>query len=99
MSQKSTEYITTSGNNFTPTLVNFYTLRGVKFNGNPKKVINLYISYTLDICSRNLNIFFSFGNCLFGSVELTKNTDLVKYKYSGYSIRFDSRSEYSLTDG
>ena len=49
--------------------------------------------------SGNLNIFFSFGNCLFGSEELTKNTDLVKYKYSGYGIRFDSHSEFSLTDG
>ena len=99
ISQESTENITTSDNNFTPTLVNFYTLRGVKFNGNSKKVINLYISYALDACSGNLNIFFSFGNCLFGFVELTKNTDLVKYKYSGFGIRFDSHSEFSLTGG
>ena len=26
--------------------------------------------------------------CLFGSVKLTKNTDINKYKYSGYGIGF-----------
>ena len=36
---------------------------------------------------------------MFGSVNLTKNSDLDKYKYSGYSTGFDSRSEFSFTDG
>ena len=39
---------------------------------------------------------FALGNCLFGSVKLTMNTDLDKYKYSGYSIWFDSRWELSF---
>ena len=39
------------------------------------------------------------GNCLFGSVKLTKNADLDKYKYSSYGIGFDSRSEILFTDG
>ena len=30
---------------------------------------------------------------------LTKNTDLDKYKCSGYRIGIDSRSELSFTDG
>ena len=30
---------------------------------------------------------------------LTKNADPDKYKYSGYSIGFDSRSKFSLDDG
>ena len=38
-------------------------------------------------------------DCLFGSVKLTKNADPDKYKYSGYGIGFDSRSEFSLSDG
>ena len=29
------------------------------------------------------------GNCLFGSVKLTKNVEPGKYKYSGYDIGFD----------
>ena len=32
-------------------------------------------------------------------MKLTKKTDLDKYKYSGYSLGFDSRSEFSLPDG
>ena len=39
------------------------------------------------------------GNCLFGSVKLTKNTDPDKYKYTGYDIGCDFRSEFLFTDG
>ena len=39
------------------------------------------------------------GSCLFGSVKPTKNADLDKYKYSSYSIGFDSHSEFSSTYG
>ena len=35
----------------------------------------------------------------FRSVKLTKNADLNKYKYRGYSIGFDSRSKFSLPHG
>ena len=31
--------------------------------------------------------------------KLTKNADLDKYKYSGYGIGFNSRSEFPLPDG
>ena len=49
---------------------------------------------------RNLNTdFTTLSYCLFGSVKLTKNTDTDKYKYSGYGIGFDSRSEFLFTDG
>ena len=64
-----------------------------------KNVINLYIFYTLGPQLRNLSEDFALGNCLFGSVKLTKNADLDKYKYTGYGIGFDSRSEFSLPDG
>ena len=39
------------------------------------------------------------GNCLFGFVKLTKNADLDKCKYTGYSIRFHYRSEFLFTEG
>ena len=42
---------------------------------------------------------FTSGNCLCGSVKLTKNADLDKCKYSRYSIGFDSCSEFSSPDG
>ena len=59
----------------------------------PKKVINVYISYTLNPQLRNLNTDFTLRNCLFGSIKLTKNANLDKYKYSGYDIGSDSCSE------
>ena len=64
----------------------------------PKNVINLSISYTLNPRLRNFNTDFTLGSCLFRSVKLTKNADLDKYKYSGYGIGFDSRSEVLFTN-
>ena len=48
---------------------------------------------------RNWNTDFTLENWLFGSVKLTKNANLYKYKYSGFGIWFDARSEFSFTDG
>ena len=48
---------------------------------------------------RNSNTDFTLANCLFGSVKLTKNADPDKYKYTGYGIGFDSRSEFLFPDG
>ena len=45
------------------------------------------------------NSDFTLKNCLFGSVKLPKNADRDKEVYSDYGIRFDLRSEFSLTDG
>ena len=59
-------------------------------------MISLYISYTLGPQLRNLNTDFKLYNCSFGSVKLTKIADLGKYKYSGYGIELNSRSELSL---
>ena len=38
-------------------------------------------------------------NRLFGAVNITKNADIDKHKYSGYGIGFDGRGLYLLTDG
>ena len=35
-------------------------------------------------------------NCLFGSVKLTKNTNINKYGYSGYGIGFDRRASFQI---
>ena len=59
----------------------------------------MYIPYTLDKWSKDLDTVFSLGNCLFGAVKLTKNTDPDKHKYSGYGIGFDSSSLRSWSDG
>ena len=63
-----------------------------------RNVVNLYISYKLDAWSRHLNIHFTLGNCLFGEMKLIKNVDPDKYGCSGYGIRFDARSQFSLPD-
>ena len=88
MSEKNIENITKSDINFVPTFVDHGLLPDINFNGHclinnisiPKKVINLYISYKLNPQFRNLNTNFILGNCLIGSVKLTKNADLYKYK-------------------
>ena len=38
-------------------------------------------------------------NCLFGAFTWTKNTDIDKYRYSGYGIGFDRRSSFSFPGG
>ena len=56
MSQETIENISKSDNNFVPTFVDHHLLSDMNFNGHcliksnisiPKKVMNLYISYTL----------------------------------------------------
>ena len=102
MSEENIENITKSDSNFAPTFVAHHLLPDITFNGHcliksnisiPKKEINLCI------CYGNLNTDFTLNNCLFGSVKLTENADNDKYKYSGYSIRFDSPSVFSFTNG
>ena len=63
-----------------------------------KNVVNLYISYKLDTWLKDLNTYFTLGNCLFGAIKLMKNDDPDKYEYSGYGIEFDLNSQFSWTD-
>ena len=63
------------------------------------KLKNLYICFPLNPQLRNLNTDFTLGNCLYGSVKLTKNAGLDKHKYTGYGIGFHSCSEFSFTNG
>ena len=66
-----------------------------KVTFNHGKVVNIYIVYEI---SRSINIsdYPTLENCLFGVVTLTKNTDISKYKYSGYENRFDSHGNFSF---
>ena len=80
---------------FVPKLIGDYLFNNiVTFNG-----ICLKQSYELDIWSKDLNIDFTLGNCLFGAIKLVKNVDPDKYKNSGYGIGFDFRPEFFWTDG
>ena len=80
----------------------------VKFNGSflkqgkitytHGKKVNIYIIYEIN---KNFNIssYPTLENCLFGTVTLTKNVDIDKYKYSGYGIGFDRKRTFSVGNG
>ena len=69
----------------------------VKFSGsclnqdkvtfNHKETVNIYVVYDLKSSLNNFNS--TLQNCLFGAVKLTKNSDIDKYGYAKYGIRFD----------
>ena len=59
-------------------------------------MVNLFIINESDIWSRDLNTRLTLDDCLFGAVKLAKNVDSDKYKYSGYGIGFDARSQFLL---
>ena len=79
----------------------------VKFNGdflkldnvtyNHRPIVNIYVVYR--IAPTTIDASNTLQNCLFGSVKLTKNADIDKYKYSGSSIEFDSRGRFSHPGG
>ena len=61
-------------------------------------IVNIYIVYKTS--SRTINSSFAFKNCLFGAVKITNttNSDTDKWQYSGYSIGFDSKGEFTHPD-
>ena len=63
-----------------------------------KTIVNIYIVYELGASTSNDNDP-TLKNCLFDAVTLTKNTDIDKYKFSGYGIGFDRRSSFSFPSG
>ena len=75
----------------------------VKFNGDLLKqnqitynhgpLVNIYIVYRTTSDTKTSNI--ALQNCLFGAIKLIKNSDVDKYKYSGYGSGFDLRGSFS----
>ena len=59
-----------------------------------RKIVNIYIIYDLDTNSNDFDP--TLQNCLFGAVKLNKNSDIDKYKYSGFGIGFDSKGIYYI---
>ena len=58
-------------------------------------IVNIYIVYEITSNYSDIN-YPTLENCLFGSVKLTKNADIDKYGYSGYSIGFDRNTSFSF---
>ena len=62
-------------------------------------IVNIYIVYKTS--PKTINSNFVFKNCLFGAIKIanTTNSDTGKWQYSGYSIGFDSKGEFTHPDG
>ena len=58
-------------------------------------IVNIYIVYEIT-SNCNASNYPTTKNCLFGSVKLTKNPNIDKYRYSGYGIRFDRKESFSI---
>ena len=96
--------IKTPNHGITPNLSYYGTKTRVEFNGNHskqdkvtfdhEKIVNICIVYEI---GKNINIsdYPKLENWLFRAVTLTKNTDIDKYKYSGYGIGFDRHGSFS----
>ena len=56
-----------------------------------------YIAYEINK-KFNIGTYPTLENCLFGAVELTKHSDIDKYKYFGYGIGFDRTGFFSIGD-
>ena len=77
----------------------------IKFNGSflnrfpltilHRDIVNIYIVYEIASDYSSIN-YPTLENCLFGSVKLTKNADVDKYGHSGYGIRFDRNTSFSV---
>ena len=104
---------TTSDNSLTPVL-NYYDgpkikvsfdrscLKQDKVTFNHGKIVNIYNVYKrigIANTNGNRNSNLTVEDCLLRAVTLTKNTDVDKYKYSGYGIGFDRRSSFSFPGG
>ena len=108
LSNESIKTPTTTNNSLTPELNYYGTKTKIKFTGSclkqsihsltHKKIVNIYIVYEL-AASSSYDSDPTIKNCLFGAVTLTKNTDIEKYKYSGFGIGFDRRSSFSFPSG
>ena len=58
-------------------------------------IVNIYIVYEITSDYKDIN-YPTLENCWFGSVKLTKNADINKYRYSGYGIGFDRETFFSI---
>ena len=99
---------TTADNTFIPAVSYYGTKTRVEFIGSclkqPKisfthgKVVKIYIVSEVGGSSSHNNDP-TLKHFSFGAVTLTKNSDIVKYGYSGYGIGFDGKSSFSFPSG
>ena len=64
-------------------------LLAVQKNNYVVKIVNAYIVYHIETCTRNPTNNFKFKSCLFGATNTVKNSDKEMWMYSEYWIIFD----------
>ena len=62
---------------------------------NNDNVINIYCVYEIQPIASSRGTTFPIQNALFGAMQITKNTDTIKYDYKGYGICFDEGGTFS----
>ena len=72
-------------------------LKQDKISYSHRPIVSIYVVYRLAPRTNNSDV--TLENCLFGAVKLTKNSDIDKYKHSGYGIEFDSEGSFSHASG
>ena len=108
LSFENLEVVSTTSNTLTPS-VNYYGDKvRLRFTGSVlqqktvtyshKKVVNLYVVYEITNF-HNISGYPKLTNALFGAIKLTENSDIDKYKYFGYGIRFDGHDYFSHPSG
>ena len=95
-------------NILSPIVEGIFPKEKVTFNGScviqdqitytSKTIVHIYTVYETTR-KNSISRYPILENCLFGAIKLIKNTDIDKYKYSGYGIGFDRRGEFSFGDG
>ena len=109
MSDESIKPPITSDYSLTQDLDYFGTKTRVKFSGSclkqdeitftDGKIVNVCISYEINLWNNVDSRDPTLGDSLFGAVTLVKNADIDKYKYSGYGIGFDMKGTLSKGNG
>ena len=100
------ESIKTNNYSLNPCIDNYdMSKTRIKFNGSflnrfpptilHRDIVNIYIVYEITSDYSSIN-YPTLQNCLLGSVKLTKNANIDKYGYSGYSIGFDRNTSFSV---
>ena len=100
---------TTSDNSLASPLSYTDTKTRLKFDGSCSKQdkttftqgnsVNIYVAYKINMWNYVGSSNPTLENSLFGAFKLVKNTDIDKYKYSGYGIGFDMKRTFSFPTG
>ena len=59
------------------------------------RIVNIHIAHEISK-SYDISSYPTLENCLIGTVTLTKNADIDKYKYSEYGIGYDRKRFFHI---